>query len=113
MSSYPLPSKFVCIFLACNVASGVGRNFPWGGVAPEVQKIVMIFYSLAPKKPLIPHQNWAIFTLQSPRYHKRPTFFHKIKIAQNMWFPHRFSISGPKVTQKKNLEASGPPLALA
>ena len=27
-------------------------------------------------------------------------FFHKIKIAQNVWFPHRFSIWGPKVTPK-------------
>ena len=38
--------------------------------------------------------------------------FHKIKIAQNVWFPHRFSISGPKVTPKGLPDASGPPLAL-
>ena len=38
-------------------------------------------------------------------------FFHKIKIAQNVGFPHRFSFSGQKVTPMGLPDASGPPLA--
>ena len=38
-------------------------------------------------------------------------FFHKIKIAQNVGFPHRFSFSGQKVTPMGLPDASGPPVA--
>ena len=38
-------------------------------------------------------------------------FFHKIKIAQNVGFPHRFSFLGQKVTPMGLPDASGPPLA--
>ena len=40
-------------------------------------------------------------------------FFHKIKIAQNVGFPHRFSFSGQKVTPMGLPDASGPPLAFS
>ena len=40
-------------------------------------------------------------------------FFHKIKIAQNVGFPHRFSFLVQKVTPMGLPDASGPPLVLA
>ena len=48
-------------------------------------------------------EKWLICSKQSLKNDKQKNFPHKIQNAHSMWFPHRFSILGPKVTPK------GPP----
>ena len=52
------------------------------------------------------------FTKSSPENNLQKNVYNKIKNAQNMLFPHRFSISDQKVTPKGLADGSGPPLAV-
>ena len=57
-------------------------------------------------------QKWTFFTKWSLKNHKEPKFFYRMKNAQDMWFSHRFSILGPKVTPKGPPDGLGLTLAV-
>ena len=54
-------------------------------------------------------EKWLICSKQSLKNDKQKNFPHKIQNAHSIWFPHRFSISGQKVTPKGPPDGHGLP----
>ena len=53
-------------------------------------------------------EKWLICSKQSLKNDKQKNFPHKIQNAHSIWFPHRFSISGQKVTPKGQMVMASP-----